>query len=174
MPPSCRLLVAALVAVLLAGCGDDTPASPTTTTAPRITAGSPTTASSPRSDADALLDAFQLSWEVYADALRRLDPSRLHTAFAETALRAARSEVAVQKGSGQPVRIDVEHHPKVLLVNKTDGVVADEGVNHSAVLDPSTGQPAEPDPNERFRERRSFKFLDGGWKVVEIIEEQPP
>jgi hypothetical protein len=174
MPALRRLLVAAPVAVLLAGCGDDTPASPTTTTAPQITAGSPTTSPSPQADAEALLVAFQRSWQVYADALRRLDPSRLPTAFAGSALRAAQSEVAVQKSSGQPVRIDVEHHPKVLLVNKTDGVVADEGVNHSVVLDPSTGQPAEPDPNERFRERRSFKFMDGGWRVVEIIEEQPP
>jgi hypothetical protein len=39
------------------------------------------------------------------------------------------------------------------------------------VLDPATGKPTEPDPNERFRERRSFKFLDDSWKVVEIIEE---
>jgi hypothetical protein len=174
MPTPRRLLVAALAAVLLAGCRNDTPASPTTTTAPQITAVSPTTSSSPQGDADALLGAFQRSWQIYADALRRLDPSRLPTAFAGSALRAAQSEVAAQKGSGQPVRIDVEHHPRVLLVTATDGVVTDEGVNHSVVLDPNTGQPAEPDPNERFTERRSFKFLGGGWKVVEIIEEQPP
>ena len=74
----------------------------------------------------------------------------------------------------QPVRIDVEHHPKVLHVTATDGVVADEGINHSVVLDPATGQPAERDPDEPFRERRSFKFLDGAWKVVEVIEETGP
>ncbi len=85
-----------------------------------------------------------------------------------------RSEVAEQKAKRQPVRISVQHHPKVLLVNATDGVVADEGINHSVVLDPSTGKPAEPDPNERFSEHRSFKFTGGTWKVVEIIEEQTP
>jgi len=90
------------------------------------------------------------------------------------ALGAVRSEVAEQKAKRQPVRISVQHHPKVLLVNATDGVVADEGINHSVVLDPSTGKPAEPDPNERFSEHRSFKFTGGTWKVVEIIEEQTP
>jgi hypothetical protein len=175
MPSSRRLLVAALAAVLLlAGCGDDTPRAPTTTASSGTTAVSPTTSSGSQGDADALLVAFQRSWQVYSDALRRLDSSQLLTAFAGSALRAAQAEVAAQKASNQPVRIEVEHHPKVLLVTATDGVVADEGINHSVVLDPSTGKATEPDPNERFRERRSFKLLNGSWKVVEIIEEQPP
>jgi hypothetical protein len=79
-----------------------------------------------------------------------------------------------QSSRRQPVRINVERDPKVLLVTATDGVVADEGINHSVVLDPATGQPAEPDPEEPFRERRSFRFLDGAWKVVEVIEETGP
>jgi hypothetical protein len=171
MPTRRRLLTATLLAMVVAGCGaNPSPSRATTTaaTAPATTGVAPPTTLSAKVE---LLAAYERSWELYADALRRLDPSRLGLAFAGSALRAAQQEVATQKANHQPVRIDVEHHLRVLLVTATDGVVADEGVNHSVVLDPATGQPTEADPNERFKERRSFKFLDGSWKVVEIIEE---
>jgi hypothetical protein len=178
--PAARYLTAVaitLATVLLgAGCGDDAESAPPSTTvsaAPSTTAA-PSTASTTLSAKAELLAAYDRSWDVYADALRRLDPSQLPTAFAGNALRAVRAEVATQKARRQPVRINVKHDPKVLLVNATDGVVADEGINHSVVLDPATGQPAEQDPEEPFRERRSFRHLDGAWKVVEVIEETGP
>jgi hypothetical protein len=166
-------LAVTLTAVLLAGCSHHTPATPPSSTGSAV----PTTNPAPPTTLSAkaeLLAAYNRSWEIYADALRRLDPSRLPEAFAGSALRAVQSEVASQKAMRQPVRIDVEHHPKVLLITAADGVVGDQGVNHSVVLNPSTGQPAEPDPNERFRERRSLKFLGSTWKVVEIIQEKTP
>jgi hypothetical protein len=177
--PAARYLTAVavtLATVLLAGCGGDaesTSPSTTVSAAPSTTAA-PSTASTTLSAKAELLAAYDRSWDVYADALRRLDPSQLPTAFAGNALRAVRAEVATQKARRQPVRINVKHDPKVLLVNATDGVVADEGINHSVVLDPATGQPAEQDPEEPFRERRSFRHLDGAWKVVEVIEETGP
>jgi hypothetical protein len=176
--PAARSLTAVavtLAGLLLAGCSgnaESTPPNTTTSAAPSTTAFSTTsTALSARAE---LLAAYNRSWRIYADALRRLDPSRLPSAFDGNALRAVQAEVAAQKARRQPVRIDVEHNPKVLLVTATDGVVADEGINHSVVLDPATGQPAEQDPDEPFRERRSLKFLDGAWKVVEVIEETGP
>jgi hypothetical protein len=174
--PARRYLVAlAMTAALLAGCSDDTGSTAPTTigSAPSTTAAPPATPTTLSAKAE-LLAAYNRSWDVYADALRRLDPSRLPTAFASSALRAVQSEVATQKARRQPVRIDVEHDPKVLLVTATDGVVADEGVNHSVALDPATGKPVETDPNEPFRERRSFKLLGRTWKVVEVIEERGP
>ena len=177
MPTLRRLIPLTLAAVVLVGCqGDRTAAPPSTTAAggPTTSAVLPTTPQTTRSPSATLLGAFTRSWQVYADALRRLDASKLSTAFAGNALRAVQSEVGEQKAKHQPVRISVQHHPKVLLVNAPDGVVADQGVNHSVVLDPATGKPAEPDPNERFSEHRSFKRIDGTWKVVEIIEEQTP
>jgi hypothetical protein len=177
--PAARSLTAlavALATVLLAGCGgnaDSTPPNTTVSAAPSATVA-PSTTSTTQSAKAELLAAYNRSWDIYADALRRLDPARLPTAFGGSALRAVQAEVATQKARQQPVRIDVEHDPKVLLVTATDGVVADEGINHSVVLDPATGQPAEQDPDEPFRERRSFKFLGGAWKVVEVIEETEP
>jgi outer membrane murein-binding lipoprotein Lpp len=169
-------LAVTLATFVLAGCsgnaGINSPAT-TVTAAPSTTAASPSTSTTLSAKAE-LLAAYNRSWDIYADALRRLDPARLGTAFAGSALKTVQAEVATQKARKQPVRIDVEHNPKILLVTATDGVVADEGINHSVVLDPSTGQPAEQDPDEPFRERRSLKFLGGAWKVVEVIEETGP
>ncbi len=173
LPPG---LAVALAAVLLTGCQGGTAHSPPTTVAhpAPTTSGVARTTLPARSPSAVLLAAFTRSWQVYADALRRLDASKLPAAFAGDALRAVQSEVVEQRAKHQPVRISVQHHPKVLLVNATDGVVADQGVNHSVVLNPATGQPAEPDPNQPFSEHRNFKFLDGTWKVVEIVEERAP
>jgi hypothetical protein len=165
-----------LVTLLLAGCrgnAEGTTPSTTVSAAPSTTAAPSRTSTTLSAKAE-LLAAYKRSWEIYADALRRLDPGRLPTVFSGNALKAVQAEVATQKARRQPVRIEVEHDPKVLLVTATDGVVADEGINHSVVLDPATGRPAEPDPDEPFRERRSFRHLDGAWKVVEVIEETEP
>jgi hypothetical protein len=175
--PAARHLVAlaiALAAVVLAGCGDDTKSTPPGTTgsaAPSITATSSATPTTLSAKAE-LLAAYNRSWDVYADALRRLDPSRLPTAFASSALRLAQQEVAEHKANGQPSLVRVTHRARVLLVTATDGVVQDNYTNHSVLLDPATGKPTEPDPNEVIYQRQSLKRIDGVWKVVEVIEER--
>lgn len=173
MPALRRLLVATLAVVLLAGCDDGTANTPTTTVgsaAPSTTAAPPTTLNAKAE----LLAAYDHSWEVYADALGRLDPGRLPSAFAGRALRAAQQEVATQKANHQPVRISVVHRTRVLRVTADEGLVEDNYRNHSVVLDPKTGVPTEPDPNEVVYQRQSLKRINGIWKVVEIIEEQRP
>ncbi len=176
MPTLRRLLALAVVAVLLAGCQGDTTRTPPSTSAsatPSTTGVQPTTAST-ASGAAELVAAYLRSWDVYADALRRLDASRLPTAFAGSALRVARQEVADHKAQGHPSLVRIDHHPKVLLVNATDGLVQDNYQNHSVLLDPKTGAPIEKDPNETVYQRQSLKRIDGAWKVVEVIEEKRP
>jgi hypothetical protein len=173
MPALRRPLAATLVAVVLAGCSDGSPTGSTATTA----AAAPTTTAAPATTLGAkaeLLAAYHRSWEVYADALRRLDPSQLPTAFSGNALRLAQQEVAEHKANGQPSRVRVTHRARVLLVTATDGVVQDNYTNHSVLLDPASGNPTEPDPNEVIYQRQSLKRIDGIWKVVEVIEEQRP
>ncbi len=175
MPSRARCLLATTlalaVAAVLAGC-DHRPAPAPSSAAPSRSA--PVEPTTSRSADDELLAAYDRSWEVYADALRRLDGSQLPTVFAGSALWAARDEVATQKAKNQPVRISVVHRSRVLRVTATDGLVEDNYRNHSVVLNPATGAPAEPDPNEVVHQRQSLKRLDGVWKVVEIIEEQRP
>jgi hypothetical protein len=166
-------IVAIGLAIPLAGCSRDARrAAPTTTgiAAPATTTVVPTTAGAEA----ALLAAYNHSWEVYADALRRLDASRLPSAFAGNALRVARQEVAEHIAKRHPSLVRVEHRPRVLHLTSTDGVIQDNYRNHSVLLDPATGQPIEPDPNEVVYQRQSLKRIDGAWKVVEVIEEKRP
>jgi hypothetical protein len=177
MPARRYLVVLAItLTALLAGCGgnaESTSPSTTVSAAPNTTAAPSTTSTTLGAKAE-LLAAYYRSWEIYADALRRLDTSELVITFAGNALRAARDEVATQKARNQPVQVSVDHHPKVLRVTASEGLIEDNYRNHSVVLDPTTGAPAEPDPNERVYQRQTLKRLSGAWKVVEIIEEQRP
>lgn len=176
MPILRRLLVFTVVATLAAGCQRGTTHTPPSTSAaagPTTTAPQPTTASTASAAAE-LLAAYLRSWDVYADALRRLDATKLPTAFAGSALRVAQREVVDHKAQGHPSLVRIDHHPKVLLVNATDGVVQDNYQNHSVLLDLKTGAPIERDPNETVYQRQSLKRIGGAWKVVEVIEEKRP
>ena len=176
--PAARSLIAVavtLATLLLAGCSgnaESTPPSTTVSAAPSTTA--PSTTSATLSAKAELLAAYKRSWDVYADALRRLDPSQLPTVFAGNALKLAQQEVAEHKGNGQPSLVRVTHRPRVLLVTATDGVVQDHYTNHSVLIDPVTGKPTEPDPNEVVYQRQSLRRAKGVWKVVEVIEERRP
>jgi hypothetical protein len=176
--PAARYITAVAVTLataLLAGCGGDAESTqPSTTSAVSNTTVAPSTTPTTVSKKAELLAAYNRSWEIYADALRRLDTSELATTFAGNALRAARDEVATQKARNQPVQIRVDHHPRVLRVTAGEGLIEDNYRNHSVVLDPTTGAPAEPDPNEMVYQRQTLRRLSGTWKVVEIIEEQRP
>jgi hypothetical protein len=177
--PAARYLTAVavtLATVLLAGCGGDaesTPPSTTVSAAPSTTAARSTTSTTLSAKAE-LLAAYDRSWDVYADALRRLDPSQLPTVFAGNALKLAQQEVAEHKANGQPSMVRVTHRARVLLVTATDGVVQDHYTNHSVLVDPATGKPTEPDPNEMVYQRQSLRRTNGVWKVVEVIEEKRP
>ncbi len=170
------LAVACLASWVLVGCSGHSSPAPVATSAPTtsvpvqssVRAGPTTTLSL----AAQVLAAYNTSWHVYADALRRLDPSNLPEVFAGDALRQAERDVANQKAKHQPVRIAITHHARVLLATATDGVVQDNYRNHSVALDAATGAPVEPDPNQIVHQRQSLKRLGGVWKVVEVIEEQ--
>ena len=94
--------------------------------------------------------------------------------FAGSALKLAQQEVAEHKANGQPSMVRVTHRARVLLVTATDGVVQDHYTNHSVLVDPVTGKPTEPDPNEVVYQRQSLRRTNGVWKVVEVIEERRP
>jgi hypothetical protein len=155
--PAARSLTAVAVALatvlLVAGCGDDpesTPPPATIASAPSTTAAPSTTSTTLSAKAE-LLAAYKRSWEVYADALRQLDASKLATTFAGNALKAAQDEVATQKARNQPVQISVDHRPRVLRITASEGLIEDNYRNHSVVLDP----PREP-PQNRIQTRWSI------------------
>lgn len=114
--------------------------------------------------------AYLRAWDVWADALLRLDPSRLSGALAGKALELVTAQVNEQRRINQPVRVRAEHNYRVVLINANTASVDDHYINHNVRLDPKTLQPIEADSNERVHRTFTMKWVDGTWKIAEIIE----
>lgn len=161
------VLLAVLVAGLLVGflaLGDDDQSSGTTTT-PSVTTS--TTPSDPRAQVE---QAYLRAWDVWADALVKLDASGLREAFTGHALQLITAQVAEQKGKNEPVRISAEHNYTIRLIDAQTASVDDRYINHNVRLDPNTLEPIEPDPDNPEHRSFTLKLVDGTWKIATIIE----
>jgi hypothetical protein len=114
--------------------------------------------------------AYLRAWDVWADALLRLDPSRLPQVLTGKALELVTAQVNEQRRMNQPVRVRAEHNYRIVLVNATTASVDDHYINHNVRLDPKTLKPIEADPNEPIHRTFTMKLVDGTWKIAEIIE----
>jgi hypothetical protein len=154
------LLVAGLVAgfLTLGGKGSSPSASPT---------GNSVTPTDVRAQVE---QAYLRAWDVWADALLRLDPSRLSEVLTGRALEVITGQVEEQAKKDQPVRIRVEHDYTIVLVDATTASIDDRYINHNVRLDPKTMKPIEPDPNRRERITFTMKLVNATWKIAEIIQ----
>jgi hypothetical protein len=160
------VVLAVLVAGLLVGflaLGNDDQSSGTTTP-PVTTSAAP---SDPRAQVE---QAYLKAWDVWADALVKLDASGLRDAFTGRALQLITSQVAEQKGKNQPVRIRAEHNYTITLIDAQTASVDDRYINHNVRLDPNTLEPIEPDPDNPEHRSFTLKLVDGTWKIARIIE----
>lgn len=114
--------------------------------------------------------AYLEAWEVWADALLRLNPSRLPEAFIGPALDLVTSQVEEQRRKNQPVRIRAEHNYKITILDERTASVDDRYINHNVRLDPETLEPIEPDVQTRVRRSFTFRLVDSTWKIADIIE----
>jgi hypothetical protein len=161
------VLLAVLVAGLLVGflaLGNDDRSSGTTTSPPVATS---TTPSDPRVQVE---QAYLRAWDVWADALVKLDASGLSESFTGRALQLITAQVAEQKGKNQPVRIRAEHNYTITLTDAQTASVDDRYINHNVRLDPNTLEPIEPDPDNPEHRSFTLKLVDGTWKIATIIE----
>jgi hypothetical protein len=162
------VLLAVLVTVLLVGflaLGNDGQSSGTTT--PPVTTGA--TPSDPRAQVE---QAYLHAWDVWADALTSLDPSRLTESFTGKALNVLTAQVQEQKRKNQPVRIRAEHNYTITLIDPQTASVEDRYINHNVRLDPDTLEPIEPDQETHVRTSFTLKLAGSTWKIAEIIEYQ--
>ena len=113
-------------------------------------------------------DAYLRSWDVYADAMLRLDASRLEEAYSGPALLTRRDEVAQLAAGNTPVRVHVDHDYEIVVLNADDAFVLEDHVNHSVLLDGGTMQPIEPDPNRVVRREYVLRKGSGGWRVAHV------
>jgi hypothetical protein len=119
---------------------------------------------------EAVEAAYLRSWDVYAKAVRELDPSGLEESYAGDALATVRSEVERLTRNETPVRVSVNHRYFITMIKADLANVLDRYVNHSVFVD-SNGRPTEPDPNKEITEHYTLKSIEGSWKVIDFARE---
>lgn len=156
---------------LVAACGgggDDAGAGPAATLATPTTAERSTTSTTLSVEAQ-VEAAYLKSWDVYTDAMRTFDTSKLADVYVGEALRARIAEVNGLKAANTPGRMEVEHDLIVQLLDDGGAVVKDSYINHSVLLDAETQQPTEHDPNERLNREYGLRREGGTWKVWFVL-----
>ena len=161
------LLVALpLVPGCAGGDGEDGPSASVTTASSRPSTTSSSVALTPEQEVEA---AYLRSWDVYAKAVRELDPAGLEAAYTAEALETVRREVERYANANTPVRVAVEHQIAVQLLDDGTAAVFDTYVNHSVFVDPATGEPTEKDTAQTVNETYSLRREGGRWKVASIV-----
>ncbi len=173
--PTGGLLV--LVALFGAGgCGDDDgPDTPTATAAaprPTPTVLQPTATPDPEAE---VLAAYAKYWEVYAQALRDRDDSRLSEVMTGPRLERGTAEIAGLIADDRAVEEVVHLNPIVVQIVGNQAVVLDEYENYSYYIDPATHQPLRPTPStpQILRDTVTMHRIDGMWKVFDGIRQEP-
>jgi hypothetical protein len=167
-----RLIATAFLASLLTwagACSNDDDNGPITTSTSTTKAPTTSTTLTPKQEVE---QAYLRSWEVLAKAGRNLDPTDLEKVYAKEALRLRLTEIEELKKANTPVHTEVEHNYKIVFRTPDQALVSDSYRNHSVFIDPKTGQPVEPDPNEILHEVYTMERLGGQWKVVFIARSQ--
>jgi hypothetical protein len=162
------LAVGGFAAAACSGASGDTGPTAEVTAPPRESTTT-TEARTPEQEVEA---AYLRSWEVYAKAVRDLDPSGLEESFAEEHLATLRREFDRRTREGRPSRVSVEHNYRILIVGADNAMVFDRYLNHSVWLHQETGEPGEPDPNEYISDAFQMKRIEGTWKVTRVVRQR--
>jgi hypothetical protein len=171
-----RRLPLALASVVLGGLsacgGDGDPGTPAASAPAGVTTSETTSTTDALTPEEEVEAAYLRSWDVYAEAVRTLDPSRLEEVYAGQQLERTRAEVEDRKARGEPSQVSVEHDYVVQLIEPDLATVHDRYRNHSVLIDPDTGRPSEPDPDSTIYEIFTLKEVGGSWKVVDIVRQE--
>lgn len=164
-----RRLLCGLALVMIVGCGgSDDSGLPSATVAPPDTTERTTSTTEALTPEEEVEAAYLRSWEVYAEAVRELDDSRLDEVYAGDALQLRREELADYRAANSPVVVDVEHDYSVSIFTEGRALVVDSYLNRSVFIDPETAEPTEPPPNEVVNRQYELRLTGGTWKVVYV------
>jgi len=165
-----------LVMAFAAACGgDDTEQTPTATATAAASTSTPTMpqpTATPDPQAE-VLAAYDKYWEVYGQALREHDASRLSEVMTGARLERAIIEVENLQRQGQVVAVVVQSSPVVVTIDGDHALLIDDYHNQSHLIDPDTGRPLQPTPvpGPTLRDQVTLQLVGGTWKVSESVRE---
>lgn len=174
---SLKALVAGLLVLAVAACGGDgaetTPTATATTVLPISTPTLPQPTATPDPEAE-VLAAYAKHWEVYTEALRNRDDSRLDEVMTGPRLQRGLQEVSDLRAEGRAIQLVVQPNPVVLEISEDFALVSDEYENNSYYIDPVTKQPvgATPVGSETLRDLTTLQRVNGVWKVSDGVREE--
>ena len=157
--------VAALAALSACGGPGDTATSPTTEAPTTTTTTAPVTSTTLAREKEVEV-AYLRSWDAWAKARRTLDPTGLSEFFAKKALQDNVDEIEQRRREGSYSLIRVDHNYTITLTSIDSATVHDRIVNHTVPVDPNSGQPLKPDPNDLYENQTTMELLEGKWKVT--------
>lgn len=174
---SLKALVASLLVLAVAACGSDgtetTPTAMTTTALPTSTPTLPQPTATPDPEAE-VLAAYTKYWDVYAQALRDRDDSRLSEVMTGPRLQRGTTEIAGLLAENRAVEQVVHLNPIVVQITGDQAVVFDEYENYSYYIDPTSHQPIRPTPStpQILRDTVTLHRVEGTWKVFDGIRQE--
>jgi hypothetical protein len=161
-----------LVSACSGGDGDDGPSASVTTASSRPSTTSSSVALTPEQEVEA---AYLRSWDVYAKAVRELDPAGLEESYTGVALATIREEVADYAAARTPLVVKVEHDITIGVLDSDTALVNDRYVNSNYRTD-ERGAPID-DPNDpgTYEDRYQLDRVGGRWLVsrIERLSYQP-
>ena len=157
------VLAGALVAAACSGASGES-ADLTTTTTEATT----TTTTAPLTIEEQVEQAYLYSWEVYTEGMADADASSLPEAFSGWGLEVAAADIEALIAEGHAAEIDVVHDYTIELQDDRTAVIVDRFENHSVLVDPSTREPLEPDPDNELTSIYLLELTGGTWKVTDI------
>lgn len=171
------VVVGILLALAVTACGgggaEPTPTATATVTNPSPTATAPQPTATPDPEAE-VLAAYAKYWEVYTEALRNRDDSRLDEVMTGPRLQRGLQEIADLQTEGRAIQLVVQPNPVVLEIGEDLALVSDEYENNSYYIDPVTKQPAGATPvgSETLRDLTTLQRVGDVWKVSDGVREE--
>ncbi|MCZ7576319.1 MAG: hypothetical protein M5U18_04415 [Dehalococcoidia bacterium] len=164
-----------LLAMVVAACGgeDAEPTATATAPMPTSTPTVPQPTATPDPEAE-VLAAYARYWDVYTEALRNRDDSRLDEVMTGPRLQRGLQEIADLRAEGRAIQLVVQPNPVVLEISEDFALVSDEYENNSYYIDPVTKQPvgATPVGSETLIDLTTLQRVGGVWKVSDGVREE--
>jgi hypothetical protein len=119
--------------------------------------------------ADEIDNAYQVYWQVRAEALLELDTSRLDEVMAGDHLAAAEELISQLRSEGRAIQTDVTHSYVILTATPGEAVIADEYTDDSYYVEIDSHQSLTQPIGSTVKEQYRMNKVDETWKVVSLV-----